>query len=162
MWDKLNYRSKNKLLIAAAVLVFIICWWLSFSKTFSEISRNNQLTRAVGASGVQGDQAYQLQKKAAKLDTLIQHYSMDSIAFENNFLQDVSLAIEGLPVKLSYDGSKQPAEKPAAVQQKEILLQGKYSDIVKAVDALEKVYFVGGLVYQKEGYRVVLGRVREL
>lgn len=161
MWDKLNYRSKNKLLIAAAVLLFIICWWLSFSKTFSEIGRHRSLVQAASVSGVQGDQTYQLEKKAAKLDTLIQHYGMDSVAFENNFLQDVSLAIEGLPVRLSYDGSKQPTEKPASVLQKEIILQGKYSDIVKALAALERVYFVSGLVYQKEGYRVVLGRVRD-
>lgn len=161
IWDKLNYRSKNKLLIATAVLLLIVCWWLSFSKTFSEIGRHRSLTQVVNVSGIQGDQAYQLQKKAAKLDTLIQHYSMDSIAFENNFLQDVSLAIEGLPVRLSYDGSKQPTEKPATVLQKEIILQGKYSNIIKAVAALEKVYFVSSVVYQKEGYKLVLGRVRE-
>lgn len=159
-WEKLSYRMKNKMLLALAVVLFVICWRLAFAKTVAEVNRNRNLTKTFSMADVQDDQTQQLQKKGKLLDTLVRHYSMDSLAFEDNFLPDIITAIEGLPVSLSFDEGKQPQEESYNVLQKEVVLRGRYSNIVEAIRAFEKLYFVGSIVYQKGEYRIVLGRTK--
>lgn len=140
---------------AIVILLFLLCWVFSFSKSWEAYHKNKTLNGRLQDNYALGERSFQISRKYRLLDSLVKTYSMDSAAFHNSFLQDVSLAIEGIPVQLSYDaGKKKDAETFAQTLYGDISLEGSYKDLVRAVDRLEQVFFVNRILY-KDGVCVV-------
>lgn len=158
--DQLSYRKRNKLLLLAALLLLLACWWLSFSKAFSAYRTNRELRTRVAVSDATGKGQDGLGVKYGKLDSLVDKYTMDSLAFANSFLTTVSLAIEGLPIQLYYEGNTTTyTEAPLSISQ-EVTLEGGYKAIVEAVQRLEEFFMVQGIVYNETKCKIRLSAVQ--
>lgn len=150
-----NYRKRNKWMGGAVLLALLLCWLLSFSKTWSAYRKNRELKQQMEDNYTIGEHSFQVGRKYAQLDTLIQVFSADSISFDNSFLQNVSLAIAGIPVQLSYDATKKAdAEDSIHLLYGDITLEGGYKNLVRAIERLERTFFVNRVNY-KDGICVV-------
>lgn len=156
-----NYRKRNKWMAGIVLLVLLLCWVLSFSKTWDAYRKNSALNGRLQDNYTVGERSFQVGRKYVQLDSLVKTFSTDSLGFQNSFLQDVSLAIAGIPVQLSYDSSKSnDQEKSHQVLYGDITLEGGYKDLIRAIDRLERSFFVNSVNY-RDGICVVrLGRVR--
>lgn len=90
-------------------------------------------------------------------DSILKRFQIDSVSFEDYFLQNVSLCLDQSSVQITYEGKGVPAENISkSVLAKEVVLQGSYQDIVDAVYRLEKEFFLRRLVYEKGKYKLEL------
>lgn len=126
----------------AAGIIVVVCWLLSFSKTYTELKEYRRMSRLQQQTSGTFANSSQLDLKEAKMDSLIRHFTVDSMAFEDNFLPNISLALHGIPVKVSYDGSKSTQETNGDMIRKQLILEGKYRDIVSALQKLEQVHYL--------------------
>lgn len=148
----IDYKKWNKLLYILAVLMALLCWFFSFSKTWKLYRENQNLVRNIS----QDDNIYQnfntIKQKSDKLDSLISYYTVDSIIFTINFLGNVTQAINGLPLELIYDINKQNIENNTQFNMNTFSLKGDYKSIIKALQRLEKDYFVFRILYENKQY----------
>lgn len=154
----MDYSKKNKGLLIGAVVLFLLCWWLSFSKTIGQYQQYRKLHKAYQSQqGGPANAAY-LEGKSILLDSLLSHYRVDSAQWENNFLQNVSLSLRHADVSVSYEGKGSHTDQ---LLEKELTLQGTYIDLVEAIDWLERDFFVKRVGWQDGRCTVVLVGARE-
>ena len=159
-FKSIKVKDKNRLFWVATFIILCICYFLSFSKTLEQRKIYQSLNRGYQLSDIAAsNRIYSLQMKNVLLDSLTQQYSSDSVAYESNFLQNVSLALDSIPVKLSYDASRQLNNESAGVISKEIVLEGSYVQIVKALASLEKNHFVSRILYINGKYHVSISEM---
>ena len=156
--NALSYRQKNKLLLVVAFLLFVLCWFFSFSKSYKEVADHYELQSSL-AGGIDDElEAHTIKRKHQRLDSLLTNMTVDSLAFEDYFLQSVSYQIMDLPVSMSYDG-KGTQMVGSNIMTKDIVLKGDYHAVLQAISNIEKRYFISRLRYAKQGYILSLAVV---
>ncbi len=156
--NDLSYRQKNKLLLVAALLLFVICWYFSFSRSYREVVDHYQLENTL-TGGIDDElEAHAIKRKHQRLDSLLSKMTVDSLAFEDYFLQSVSYQMMDLPVSMSYDG-KGTQMVGSTIMTKDIVLKGDYHAVLQAISNIEKRYFISRFRYAKQGYILSLAVV---
>lgn len=155
----MTYRQKNRLLWVGAVILLILSWLLSFSKTYQEIRDYRRADTYNLSIQQEHIDRYAIQRKLERQDSLLAHFRMDSVAFSDYFLQNVSLCLEGLPVQIVYEGYGQQQTSNNGILSQEINLLGQYQEVIRAIARLEREFYVRSVRYEKERYTLNLGIV---
>lgn len=156
-WNNITYQKKNKYLIICAVLLLLLCWILSYSKTWEAYTTNKKLTNQLVLNHSSEQYANRAQQKHKEINNLLMNYSKDSVTFKEILLANISIAIQGLPVQLIYDEQINKETQQSNTQSKSFILQGNYKSIIKAIQKLEKDFFISRLKYDKGNYWMEIG-----
>lgn len=156
-FDTITYRKKNKLLLFVVALLLLLAWFFAFSKTYRQIMDYQAMAALEDnvEKNPMHDMDYRL-VKSAKMDSLMALYSVDSSTFEANFLPQISLVLQDIPVQITYEnGTVQGTHPGSSVLRKEISVQGKYQDIIRAVKNLSQLYYIERFV-MSEGDKAII------
>lgn len=156
----INYRTLNKWMIPGILFILLLSWFLSFSKTWTAYMENKALKHKLHDNYALINNPYLIDQKYIQLDSLVKSLSTDGSLFRGSFLQDVSGAIVGIPVQITYDAaSSKGIEELDHILIGDIILEGGYKDLVRAIEQLEKVYFVIRILYKDGKCTVRLGKI---
>lgn len=144
MWAKLPYRQKIKVLGVAAVLLLIICYKFSISRTVAEYRlyrENRQSTMQLSATG---PSTQSLEDKEKNLSGLLDQFVLDTLNNSKNLLSIVGNYCNNhkliLKEYLPYAGS--PADS-FPVLTRHVVIEGAYVDCLRLVYELETRYRSG-------------------
>jgi len=156
-FSTLSYRNRNRVLWGSSGLVLLLCWFLSFSKTYEEFQEYQRLNNKAVTAEQSPPDVYSMEQRMLLQDSILNRFQIDSVSFEDSFLQHVSLCLDQSSVQITYEGKGVSAENISkSVLAKEVILQGSYQEIVDAVYRLEKEFFLRRLVYEKGKYKLEL------
>jgi len=93
--------KKEYLLIAASIVLLLLCYQLAFKKTIAAWQLNMQLKSQIAqASDISYQPAY-LERKNNNLSKIISRYKTDTVTFRSNTISAISSIAENENVKLS-------------------------------------------------------------
>lgn len=153
-FKELSFQNKNKLLYLATLLLLIVCWVFSFSKTWDSYSKSKSLLNKSLKEDFTHSSHTSLEHKNVMLDSLVQMYTLDSLTFYTNFLYNISLSINDLPLLLKYDINNITHTEEKDVLTNSIILQGDYKSILIAIQRIEKLYFISRIQFTDNLYTI--------
>jgi hypothetical protein len=148
MFKRLSYATKNKLLIAGAILLLLLSWLFAFTKTYHAITLNKKLKQvAVEKNNLAYNPEY-LKKKLTAINNILDKYSVDSTEWKNEFWLNIS----SLASKQSLDVIYQPennltiTDSASNKLKQSIQFRGNYHNLIRLLDTLEKSKGLGRIV----------------
>ena len=144
MWTSLSYKTKFRLLITGGLLLLIICYRFSISKTISEYKQFQQYVQN-NQQQINGDQTSKhLNAKRKKLQHLFERFGLDTLDNAKNLLSIVGNYCQQHNMILKeYKPFTLSPEAPPKILTRYILVEGNYVDCLKLVHALETRYMAG-------------------
>lgn len=146
MLKNLDYRIKNRLLLAGALLLLMLSWPLALRKTSDAIALNRQLSlKNEDKSNLSYNPAY-LNQKGRVLEQLVSRYTLDSAGWKNELWLKASGAASAKGISVSYtpDLLKSLADTGSTkTLRQSISFGGDYRKLVALLDTLEKMEGVG-------------------
>ncbi|WP_437921174.1 hypothetical protein [Sphingobacterium sp. LRF_L2] len=135
-----TYRQKNKGLLVFAIVLLVLSWYLAFGKTFALIGDYNRLRAGVANGQTRALAKVQLREKLARQDSLLQRYAADSTLWVGSLLSQVGGLLSTQPVGVSYENKAVGTNSLTA--ERDLVLNGSFAQLQKALRILEKDYFV--------------------
>src|SRR5688500_4774072 len=89
MWKKLPYRQKLKMLAIAGVLLLVICYKFSISRTIDEYKTYKENKLAAQPSDAGNPSGVMLEEKEKQLNRLLEQFSLDTLDNSKNLLSIV-------------------------------------------------------------------------
>ena len=146
MLKNLDYRIKNRLLLAGALLLLILSWPLALRKTSDAIALNHQLSlKNEDKSNLSYNPAY-LNQKGRVLEQLVARYTLDSAGWKNELWLKASGAASAKGLSVSYNPELLKALADTGntdILRQSISFGGDYRKLVALLDTLEKMECVG-------------------
>ena len=151
MLSKLNYTQKQKLILPLMVLGLLLCWFLAFDKTFEAIKLNRHLAEASAlSSDISFNPAYE-QRKLAALDAILKGYQVrpnwnDALWMASSAIADK----QGVAVDFTLNRVEEGlVDSAAAGASQSLYFHGRYVQLVKLVDTLERMKGIGKIAGMK-------------
>lgn len=142
MLKNLIYK-KDYWLVAAAILLLVVCYQLAFKKTVEAYQTRNRLQAQVSqVSDVSYEPGY-LERKAGNIDRILARYRMDTLALRGNALAQIAVIAERENVKLSEVPLQDPSFNTAHFIIQQLEFEGSYPALLKTFHDLENMANVG-------------------
>ena len=145
-WKEIDYKKRNKLLLAGASVMLVLAWFLAFQKTYDAYRENKRLNQLVGKE-ISNSTQYDFEQKSKILDSLTKVYQSDSAVWNDSFLSEASRAINSPGIQVYFNNVQKNTVlvDSAAIKTKSLTLKGDYRSIVASVAELEKINTLGYL-----------------
>lgn len=138
----LDFKTKNKLLIAGAILGLLIIWVLALQPTMELIRLNGELTES-SALDATFDPVHK-EKEIAVLKSVLKSYQVEEEDWRSNLWMNVSAVAIKSDIDLEYFKSKPALAGDSSIYKTEtISFYGDYIKLVKLLDTLEKLKGLG-------------------
>lgn len=139
---KLDYKTKNKILLAGSALGLILIWLLALGPTIELIKVNNELKDNSSA-----DFAFNpvlKEKEISRLQNILKSYKVNDSEWSNSLWMNVSAIAIKQNIDLEYFRSTPPQESDSAKYKTEtISFYSDYIKLVKLLDTMENLKKVG-------------------
>lgn len=151
MWKTLPYRTKNIVLAVGFIVVVVLVYFVSFSRTISLYQENERLVRAESNKGNLPLKIASLNKKIQKTDSLIE---ISQVNYQTRLMNTLGDRTKARRVKLTsiqdesfkqFDGLPYETFK--------ITFQGKFVNLVKLLNDIEGNFGLG--IVQSVNFRKV-------
>lgn len=143
MWEKLSYRQRFRALGLAAILLLIVCYRFSFSKTIGEyhVYRGHAQT-ALLQNGMPSDQT--LEAKEKTITAQLEQFVLDTLDNSKNLLGIVSsYCNEHQLILKEYKPAPLSPRDTLGVFTRTVMVEGSFLDCLKLTHALETRYKAG-------------------
>jgi len=147
MLDKLDYRKKQILLAAFALLLLYIAYQFSFKNAFEAIALNRQLKKEGVATEGQSVSYPQIERKNEFYKSVIKGYKVRKDDRENQLWQSLSGMSIANQVQISFVAEKAVLADTSAVAKgvvtDQFTFKGRYANLVKLLDTISKSKGIG-------------------
>jgi len=145
--------KKEYLLIAASIVLLLLCYQLAFKKTAEAWQINKQLrTQIAQATDLSYQPAY-LERKNNNLSQIINRYKTDTIAFRSNTISAISSIAEKEDVKLSEVPLQDPLYHSDQFIIQKLNFEGGFFALTKVLNKLQATNGIG--VVRSVAYKVM-------
>ena len=155
MFNKLPIE-KEYLLIAATILLLVLCYQFAFKNTIAAWQTLVQLQQQVAHTNDLSVQPDYLKRKNLNLDKILDQYRVDTVEFRSNSISKIAIIAEKENVKLS----EIPLSDPVFHTDKFIIqkfdLEGDYFSLTKALNSIRSTNGIG--MIRSVTYKLVRGR----
>lgn len=148
--------KREYLMIAATIILLLLCYKLAFKKTIEawQIHKglNAQLTQAT-------DLSYQpayVERKNSNLTKIINRYKTDTIAFRSNAISAISSIAEKENVKLSEVPLQDPLYHTEQFIIQKLNFEGDFFALTKTLDQLQATVGIG--MVRSASYKMIISR----
>jgi len=135
--------KKEYLLLAASVLMVVICYQLAFKKTIEAWHLHRQLEAQVSQTLSTNFQPGYSERKSANISKILNLYKADTLNFRSNIISRISSIAEKENVKLSEVPADDPALHHNKLIHQKLAFDGNYFSLVKTLDDLQKTPEIG-------------------
>ncbi|CAH0304185.1 hypothetical protein SRABI27_04858 [Pedobacter sp. Bi27] len=148
MLEKLSPKNKKVIMVLLMAMVVYLAYVFSFEKAISAVALNRQLKQTEHI-GQEPDAAFpQLEKKHAFYQAVLKGYKVRREDRENRLWQSISAMAIAKNVDINFSPNLGNVEKDTSELARGIVVQkfifkGKYFDMVKLLDTLEKSQGIG-------------------
>lgn len=140
---KIGQIKKEYLLLAASVVMLVICYQLAFKKSIEAWHQHRQL-QAQAAQSVSGSfQPGYSERKSANISKILNLYKADTVNFRSNIISRISLVAEKENVKLSEVPADDPSLHNNKIIHQKLTFEGDYLSLVKTLNELQKTPEIG-------------------
>ncbi|MBB6502641.1 hypothetical protein [Pedobacter cryoconitis] len=147
MLDKLDFKKKQMLLIALAVLLLYIAYQFSFKHAFEAMQLNGQLQKDNRAESGQTASYPQIEKKDEFCAAIVKKYKVRKEDRENHLWQCLSGMAMANKVEISFGQGPAIQADTAALSKgtvtDQFTFRGKYANIVHLLDTVSKSPGIG-------------------
>lgn len=146
MLKQLTYRKKNKLLIAIAIILFILSWKFAFKKTYDAFVLHQEFSVKAQDDNLLAFNPAYITEKSNILNKLLGKYTIDSAQWQNTFWLKASGAVSSADVKVIYQPEqKHVGDSTSALARQAISFEGNFKNLVLILDSLSKTTELGYL-----------------
>lgn len=157
----MKQSTKNFLLIAGFLMVLLVAYQYSFSKTFEVMNELEELQFQVEQNSSSLQNIHSLETKEVYLDSIISVNRIGKTSLQNNLLQVLNEYSEELSYKIiSFKEPHIHAEEggKTKITSIQFVLEGQYRNLEEILYKLEKDYSFGALSHvkfeRKKDYRL--------
>lgn len=144
-----------------ALVLLLLSWYLAFGKTYRLIGGYRQLNARMSAGGAMANTAM-LRERLSTQDSLLTLYTADSTSWVSGLLVQVGEVLDGQPLGVSFENKAMGTT--TDIVEREVTLQGSFTALQQALEALEERFFVKSIqaYVEKEQlrYKVKLAAVK--
>ncbi|TYR36353.1 hypothetical protein FXV77_10625 [Sphingobacterium phlebotomi] len=157
-----TYRRKNRALLALVLLLLLLSWYLAFGKTYRLIAGYRELSKGMAGDQLDAVHVPVLKGRVSVQDSLLDRYSADSTQWISRLLVEVGEVLDSYPVGVSFENKA--VGSTTDIVERELVLQGSFSVLQQALEALEERFFIKSIqaYVEKEQlrYKVKLATVK--
>jgi hypothetical protein len=144
--------KKEYLLVAAAIVLLLLCFELAFKKTIEAWQLNKQLNAQIAQAAELSYQPAYLERKNNNLSKIIALYKTDTVAFRSNTISAISAIAEKENVKLSEVPLQDPLYHADKFIIQKLNFEGNFFTLTKVFNQLQGTGGVG--IVRAATYRV--------
>jgi hypothetical protein len=145
--------KKEYLLIAASIVLLLLCYQLAFKKTIEAWQVNMQLKSQIAQAADLSYQPAYLERKNNNLSKIIALYKTDTVAFRSNTISVISSIAEKENVKLSEVPLQDPLYHADQFIIQKLNFEGSFFALTKVLNRLQATSGIG--VVRAATYKVV-------
>lgn len=154
----MNSKTKNLVLVAAILVVVLLCYQLAISKTFQLKNDYKNLQAEQALLENAPEKLSLLVKKQVHYDSILNKMNLGNTSMENNLLRVINIEAEKNKLKLIDFNDPHTAEVNAnQINTFDFVLQGGFTALLKTIYALEQENTFGEVVHlhfeKKRNYR---------
>jgi len=135
--------KKEYLLLAASLVMLIICYQLALKKTIEAWHEHKQLTSKLAQSSNLNFQPGYSERKNANISRILNLYKADTINFRSNIISRISSIAEKANVKLYEVPVEDPALHNSKLIVQSLAFEGDYFALIKTLNELQKTSGIG-------------------
>ena len=157
--------KKEYLLIAASIVLLLLCYQLAFKKTAAAWQINKQLKAQIAQAADLSYQPAYLERKNNNLSKIISLYKTDTIAYRNNTISAISSIAEKENVKLSEVPLQDPLYHTDQFIIQKLNFEGDFFALTKVLNQLQTTSGIGivrSATYKVMGIRPVNDEAKRL
>lgn len=136
--------KKEYLLIAASVILLLLCYQLAFKKTLAAWQINKQLKAQLAQAADLSYQPAYLERKNKNLSKIINGYKTDTMAFRSNTISAIASIAEKEDVKLSEVPLQDPLYHTDRFIIQKLNFEGGFFALTKVLNQLQAASGIGG------------------
>lgn len=152
MFEKLPIK-KGYLLIAASIVLLLLCYRLAFTRTIEAWQINEHLKDQLAQAADLSYQPAYLERKNNNLSKIIARYKTDTVAFRSNTISIISTIAEKENVKLSEVPLLDPLYHADKFIIQKLNFEGSFFALTKVFNQLQATAGIG--IIRAASYRVV-------
>lgn len=134
-----TYRKKNRALLAGSLVLLLLSWYLAFGKTYDLIVGYRRLDTDTSTTGTMTNAAT-LRDRFSRQDSLLAMYTADSTRWVSGLLVQVGEVLDNHQVGVSFENK--PGGTASHIVEREVILQGSFTVLQRALEALEERFFI--------------------
>jgi hypothetical protein len=135
--------KREYLLVAATVIILIICYQLAFKRTIEAWQINRQLKTQMTQSSDLSIQPGYIERKNTNLSRILDLYQADTLNFRNEAVSKISSIAEAENVKLAEVPNQDQTFHIAEFSIQRLSFEGDYSSLVKTIGDLQHAKGIG-------------------
>lgn len=140
---KLQQIKKEYLLVAASLVMLIVCYQLAFKRTIDAWKLHKQLeSKLVQSSKIDFQPGYS-ERKSANISHILNLYKADTVNFRSNIISRISSIAEKENVKLSEVPVEDPALHNNQLIIQKLAFEGDYFSLMRTLNELQKTSGIG-------------------
>jgi uncharacterized protein (UPF0333 family) len=140
---KIGQIKKEYLLLAASLVMLVICYQLAFKKSIEAWHQHRQL-QAQAAQTFSGNfQPGYSERKSANISKILNLYKADTVNFRSNIIGRISSIAEKENVKLAEVPADDPSLHNNKLIHQKLAFEGDYFSLVKTLNELQKTPEIG-------------------
>jgi len=137
--------KKEYLLVAASLILVLLCYQLAFKKTIEAWQLNKSLkTQLIQSTDVSYQPEYQ-ERKNNNLEKIIKLYKVDTVDFRSNIISVISAIAAKENVKLIEVPTQELSYHTAHLIVQKLKLEGDYFSLIKALNLLQQTKGIGAV-----------------
>jgi hypothetical protein len=157
--------KKEYLLIAASIVLLLLCYQLAFKKTIEAWQVNKQLKSQIAQAADLSYQPAYLERKNKNLSKIIALYKTDTVTFRSNTISVISSIAEKENVKLSEVPLQDPLYNADQFIIQKLNFEGSFFALTKVLNRLQITSGIGvvrATTYKVTGIRSGVDDVKKL
>lgn len=145
MLKQMNAVRKNKLLLPAAVVALLLCWFLAFGKTYEAIKINHELSGQIPTEEDIAFNPIHTERKLAALAQILKSYQVNETEWSNQLWMKASAVAMKQHIGIDYALTRPEAERNSTQLglTETLTCYGDYRQLVRLIDTLEKMPQIG-------------------
>lgn len=140
---KIGQIKKEYLLLAASLVMLVICYQLAFKKSIDAWHQHRQLALQAAQSVSGSFQPGYSERKSANISKVLNLYKADTVNFRSNIISRISLVAEKGNVKLAEVPADDPSLHNNKIIRQKLAFEGDYFSLVKTLNELQKTPEIG-------------------
>lgn len=135
-----TYKKKNRALLGLTIILLLLSWYLAFGKTYRLIAGYQELSNGMANDEIDAVNVPVLKERMSVQDSLLDRYSADSTQWISSLLVEVGEVLNSYPVGVSFENKA--VGTAVDIVERELVLQGSFSALQQALEALEERFFI--------------------
>jgi hypothetical protein len=157
--------KREYLLIAASIVLLLLCYQLAFKKTMEAWQINKELKAQISQAADLSFQPAYLERKNNNLSKIIALYKTDTVAFRSNTISAISSIAEKEDVKLSEVPLQDPLYHADQFIIQKLNFEGSFFALTKVLNQLQATSGIGvvrAATYKVTGTRSGVDDIKKL